>query len=106
MREDREPGQSAHKQESFGQNAGDGGAGETLLFMLSLENPAGDTSDEWIGQQEAAGGSQQLSQASKSRGIKYWHSHEAFAKIKNERGEGATGAKSKPYEQHAEILQR
>ncbi len=77
-----------------------------FFFVLRLENPASDAGDEWIGQQEAAGGSEQLSQAAGSRGIKYWHSHQAFPKVKNERGEGATGAKSKSYEQHAEILQR
>src|SRR5579863_1045523 len=106
MREDGEPGQSAHKKANLSQNAGDGGPGETLFSVLSIENPASNASNERIRQQKAAGGTQQLRQASESRGIKYWHPHEAFPKIKNERGEGATWAESKPYEQNAEILQR
>ena len=43
---DGKPGQSAHKQENLGKNASDGGADETLFFVLRLTTSASDAGNE------------------------------------------------------------
>ena len=103
MRKDSQPGKSAHKQENLGQYAGDCGTGESLFS--SIENPTGEASDERIGQQKSAGWTQQLGQATRSRGIKYRHAHEAFGEVKSERRECTTWAEREPYKQDAKVLQ-